>query len=103
VSAHWHVGMEVECIDAEFLWNNSPLEIGRIYLIERIMISEGWFKGAWSNDPELILRGVVNSAGGSNHEGFCAARFRPVQTRKTDISAFKAILLNPHIPVREDA
>jgi hypothetical protein len=79
----WHVGMKVVCVCADCV---PGLKSGAVYTIRKI-----------GRDEELIhLYGDVDiwlvetARPGGN--GYGVNRFRPVQTRKTDISMFTAML-----------
>jgi hypothetical protein len=109
----WHVGMKVVYTGDSYLFfprrgirswfgkfdkQPSRLNVGEVYEISGIDVGRDRVTGR--EEIGICLRGDPDGA----YEGMHAARcFRPVQTRKTDISVLKAILLNPHIPVREDA
>lgn len=97
----WHVGMKVVCVDPLYTWSEgSELEKGRVYTIRAI--------GPWvrNSDPSVSLSVGVwlaeihdRSEPDFLEDGdipFRASRFRPVKTRKTDISIFTAMLT--HIP-----
>jgi hypothetical protein len=92
VSAHqFKVGDPVVCVDAE---DADQLREGQTYTIREIGIEMGWFK---DRVVECVCLALNEAKGktllGNTHEsGFAAARFRHVQTRKTDISIFHALL-----------
>ena len=79
----WHVGMKVVCVDAsrDYLGQETPLEVGRVYRVDKIL-------------RHMDVVGVVVGGCPSWHEtnAWSARRFRPVQTRQTDISVFTAML-----------
>ena len=88
----WIVGMRVECVDAR---GAGPLlSVGAIYTIRALEPEFVTFEepSTWTE------RGVQTS-------GWLYRRFRPVVTRKSDISVFQSILSNPHkkLPTRENA
>jgi hypothetical protein len=108
MSAHWHIGMEVECIRND-LDNgiDHRLVVGARYTVRKVVIETGWMWDDSTREGIAIclneIWGSVPTDDGCFTDAYWPEYFRPVQTRKTDISALKAILLNPHIPVREDA
>lgn len=92
----WHVGMKVVCVDASMRNYNPPnygttihdlngLEEGRVYTVRDICD----FDGVIAVRLKEIFR-LPTSLG--REAPYAAARFRPVQKRKTDISIFKAML-----------
>lgn len=93
----WHCGMKVVVVDGAPVGLHPTFnypEFGEVYTIRSMFI------GA---QGRLLLRlvEVVNHRAphidGKIYEpGFEAEFFRPVQTRKTDISIFQRILSNPH-------
>lgn len=94
----WHVGMKVVCIDDELC---PTIERGRIYTLTSIFPANGL--------PDALGR-VCNYActleeADAVHGlgAFNAGRFRPIETRATDISIFKCLLTNPHVRIEEDA
>lgn len=92
---NFHVGQKVVCINAapSMTGHVPPFVEGGVYTITSI----GDFRGA----VYVSLAGV--HGGSTGMPGWRADRFRPVVTRKTDISIFKRILANPHIRIEEDA
>lgn len=103
---YWHDGMKVVCIDARALDKYAPrrdrfvstsddmsgLEEGRIYTVRSVCD----FYGIVGVRLHEILR--PRSRFGIEVP-FAAARFRPVQKRKTSIEVFLRMLK----PVKEDA
>lgn len=93
----WHVGMKVVCVDASAanydpLGYTSPpipdlngLKEGRIYTIREVVD----FYGVVGIHLQEIVRPLTRRG---IEVPYAAARFRPVQTRKTDISIFTAML-----------
>ena len=84
----WHVGMNVVCINASgwFCANHPappgiarPIE-GNVYAVTHL---------DWDEDEDILFVGL---SGYSEDHGFDARAFRPVQTRKADISVFTAML-----------
>ena len=94
----FRVGQKVECVDAkprlgQSVWDGPTLVKGRLYTIGGVYLSDGEecvILDEIKRGPRALLEGKP---------GFLASRFRPVVTRKTDISVFRA-LLNP---VKEEA
>lgn len=96
----WHTGMKVVCQDASYtsVSGIKELEEGRVYTIRWVgfdrhadaicvRLAEYFRKPlTFGDEVEFELYG---------EKPFFAHRFRPVVTRKTDISIFKAILSNP--------
>ena len=107
--AHWHVGMEVECIDAgvsgvsEFVLENWPLRNGAVYTISEIRRENSTYRNGRPIGAAVVveLAGVSNPSSGA--KGFFIERFRPVQKRKTDISIFQRLLTHPRVTIGEDA
>ena len=99
MSAHWHIGMEVECIDAE---GTPALKLGAIYTISGLHPTKyrRW-RGVSRMATGILLKEVSTTIPGV--DGFAEERFRPIQKRKTSIEIFNRILLNPSIKIREDA
>jgi hypothetical protein len=88
----WHVGMKVVCVDDE--WRDfsvvnfpCPLVAGAVYTIRSIQLTDGIYYGS-----RKLLTVCLNEVRNPYEAGFAAPRFRPVQTRKTDISIFTAML-----------
>lgn len=94
----WHVGMKGVCINNAnnpgFDWapGEEP-DLNRVYTIRSIHIDEY---------GETIVRlNELDRTEQAKREwgplvGYCAHRFRPVQTRKTDIGVFTAMLHDLH-------
>lgn len=117
----WTVGMKLECIaTAEQVAARREKIPGAkiavsqgIYTIREIRDDAPWRRG--DHHIVVLLQEIDNShlVGGSYEHGkycyvepgFGAHYFRPVVTRKTDISIFQSILSNPHkkLPTRENA
>lgn len=88
----WHVGMKVVCVDASPSQVPHQLEERKIYVLQQIQHSA-------FVDCRLGRSGVIDAvgvkvagAGLRDRDWFGANRFRPVQTRQTDISIFQAML-----------
>jgi hypothetical protein len=96
----FHVGQKVICIDAHntswrrkkflgllpyTLWWSELVE-GQVYTVAGVFMGRDVFTG--TKDVGLRLAEMNNY----DESGFRASRFRPVSTRKTDISIFKALL-----------
>jgi hypothetical protein len=100
----WHVGMKVVCVDASTRNYDPPrfrslgtdlsgIEEGRIYTVREILDFYGMVG--------VRLQGIIRPLSRLGLEvPYAAARFRPVQTRKTDISVFEAMLTGakPKVP-----
>ena len=95
----WTVGMRVVCVDASPINRDlegrpikpvSTLQEGNVYTIADIGVRDGIYHGR-GRFVKIRLVNVLDV-----NDGYAAARFRPVQTRKTDISIFQRILSNPH-------
>lgn len=87
----WHVGMKVVCVE-EFEHNGTehlPL-VGAIYTLR------GLRRSKYTDRLYVQLVEVVNVprqyAGEFGEPWFSVEGFRPVQTKKTDISVFQAML-----------
>lgn len=94
----WHVGMKVVCVDAE--WHDKhpkgwpcPLVANAVYTVISIGVSRHLYRGG-SGHISVQLAEVSNRSTIVNSPdiGFAAQRFRPLVTRKTDISIFTAML-----------
>lgn len=93
----WYVGMRIVCISqpVDKGWGHEMPVVGRVYTIRTIGESLG-------GDIVVRLVEVVNrerSYPSKKHRRilsgeicFAASNFRPIQTRKTDISIFTAML-----------
>jgi hypothetical protein len=105
VSWEFHVGQRVVCVDDDWdmpprqdgiPWVDEPCRIkrGRVYTICHMYVCplDGFLCLALSEVPRTPVGIAV--ALGVTQLGFRATRFRPIQTRKTDISCFTA-MLNP--------
>jgi hypothetical protein len=82
----FYVGQKVVCINAgpsRFTGEATNARKGVVYTV-------AWV-GSWRSHPVLLLDEIDPAHG---HDGFDAARFRPVVERKTDIGIFTA-MLNP--------
>jgi hypothetical protein len=98
----FHVGQKVVCIDGhKTSWQKkkflglipytkwwSELVEGEVYTVTSIFVGHEYASG---REGVAVTLAETNNYEGS---GFRATRFKPVQTRKTDISIFKA-MLNP--------
>lgn len=96
----WHVGMKVVCIDngragepGIWLSEAERPQIGEVYTVSRVFID---LLDKVCVDLEEICRDPQASAFYGTHVGYGAFRFRPVQTRQTDISIFTAMLSPKH-------
>lgn len=97
----FRVGQKVVCVDAtpSLGWGgaNRPVK-GRVYTVRAVRPN--------SDDDgktlAILLREVVNPVSHRHGDeyGFRAHRFRPVVSRKTDISIFKEILNTDHLDNR---
>ncbi|CDM57650.1 putative predicted protein [Rhizobium favelukesii] len=89
--SNFRVGQKVVCVVDEWPFGKSPLRKGSVYTITqitepRVTLS---FNG-FGRRPDLKLAETKNPD--SKDGGFNPERFRPVDTRKADISIFKAML-----------
>lgn len=87
----WHVGMKVVCIgDGMPGYNDCPgdVRIGEVYTIIWVGLTS---KGDVSIDLEELPAPETRYL----DRGYFASHFRPVQTRATGISVFRAMLVNP--------
>ncbi len=113
--AHWHVGMKVVCVVSQEDIDRSqsyaapgsvyPISNGT-YTIREIRDDFKWRRG----DHHIVLllqeidnRHLIGLRVGTQYcyvePGFPITGFRPVQTRKTDISIFTAMLQGDHSKV----
>jgi len=92
VSSHWHIGMKVECIKTGEWTNRLACEVvpvfGRIYTIRSVDENE---HGVWLRFSEVI-NSALSYRNGVREARFSSIRFRPVQTKKTSIEVFTALL-----------
>lgn len=91
----WHVGMKVVCVDDAPTFGHHLLAKGHVYTIASIGHATGIFKDRCVRNELVVALEEVRAIcrDGTPHDsGFAASRFRPVQTRKTDISIFTALL-----------
>lgn len=92
---NWHIGMKVVCIKGGgHFWQKdaAELEEGRIYTIRDMRLNPR------SGELNLLLEEVRNlprlcDNGDFGEPYYGAVRFRPVQTRATDISIFTQMLV----------
>lgn len=84
----WHVGMKVVCVSADSGSRHKPIFEGRVYTIRRV------WPHPLTREIGVLLQEVVNEIHPSYgiERGYRAKRFRPVQTRKTNIAIFTAML-----------
>lgn len=80
----FRVGQKVVCVDAD--GSAGCLEKGRTYIIGGAEID------ALNGAVVRLADGPLNPDRMLPHRGWWASRFRPVVTRKTDISVFTAML-----------
>lgn len=101
----WHVGMKVVCVDDEDHGRYSPwpsvggldgLTVGAVYTIRKIGEYRGLL-GIW------LCEIARNPWAGKEEPPFSVRRFRPIQTRQTDISIFTQMLNPSKINVGEPA
>lgn len=93
----WHVGMKVVCvIDGPDVrasgcrWADGEAVVeGQVYTLTRIFTDSDGNAIVWLREVE---RSPISKAFIGDEAGYGAWRFRPVQTRKTDISIFTAML-----------
>lgn len=106
----WHVGMKVVCLDIAWPAHAASIaakgcrfpELGRIYTIREIGVAQE------DGKVYVRLREIVNPRVNlrpwpAGEPRFGARRFRPVQTRKTDISCFQQMLAPSKVKERETA
>lgn len=91
---NWHVGMKVVCVDPRPI--PDELVYGEIYTIS-------WIGITGDNQVSIDLVEIPAPEDEENWRGYVPEGFKPVKTRKTDISIFTRILSNPHVRIREDA
>lgn len=85
----WKAGDKIVCVDDRWsIGGKPPVVAGHVYEISEIWVSAR----GWTDVPNAGR--VVVKLVGVNWDKLNASRFRPVQTRATDISVFTA-LLNP--------
>lgn len=92
----WHVGMKVVCVDGSNRYASNIVlpKAGTVYTIRKIVASWPHWLTA-KPKPAIWLEEIVRPVGlhGVEHP-YGADRFRPVQTKKTDISIF-TVMLDP--------
>lgn len=104
----FHVGQKVVCVDVSgfgpFYANSDGMNypvLGTVYAVREIAIFE--------NEPHLLLCDLRNDSdwncrdGQTREPGFEAWRFRPIVSRKTNISIFEAMLTDAPAKVSADA
>ena len=97
----WHVGMKVVCvIGGGHRWHEDmeSLAEGGVYTIRGMNINPA--TGNLNVLVDEIRNPARQCAEGFGEPYYGARRFRPVQTRKTDISIFEAMLTGarPKVP-----
>lgn len=100
----WHIGQKVVCINDTYLdpgWQhvaNKPVK-GQVYTIRDIY--PDWFREYDCHDPAFLLEEITNppdvwSMGDNklviDEVHFWCDRFKPLEEKKTDISAFTSLL-----------
>lgn len=78
---NWHVGMKVVCVNAGGL-AGPLLTVGAVYTVREL-------------EPEFVHLAEPSTwspTGGRELSGWTYSRFRPVQTRDTDIAVFTSML-----------
>lgn len=104
----WRVGDKIVCIDSaprlvdrfpRRAFNKPPLTVGETYTVRALQDDDEGNIGVLLHEVAANLGPLASG----RERPFDPSRFHPVQKRTTDISILKAILLNPHIPVKEDA
>lgn len=107
----WHVGMKVVCVDAELTngYGLQELVEGRVYTIRWI---GRYNHSLFGNVLGVRLEGVTRAPISPEETEWFAIygeapfglhRFRPVQTRQTDISCFTQMLNPSKVNVGEPA
>ncbi len=90
----FRVGMKVACIhdgsDDPRLWAADPLVIGAVYTIVRTFVD---FDPLIHDNILMLELGEIKNSETWQY-GYAAEHFRPLVSRKTDISIFRA-MLNP--------
>lgn len=84
----WKVGDKIVCVDNSTM--EGLLALGEIYTIKFMT-------------PEFVHLAEKSAYGTGGNSGYYYRRFRPVQTRKTDIAIFQRLLTNPKVKIEEDA
>jgi len=85
MSCNFHVGQKVVCINDE---NTVSVEVGKVYTIKTLIDCDLPTRvGTWEGGLTL-----VEASPNPGTIGFARSRFRPVVTRKTDISIFTSML-----------
>ena len=98
----WKVGDKLVCVDDVNQNFGYVLRAGTVYTIrEMVVVPKGYPD---TGQIGVRLAEVVLPRGFDGSErAHKATRFRPIQTRKTDISIFQRLLTNPHVRIGEDA
>jgi hypothetical protein len=82
----WHVGMKVVCVNSE---GSQSLVKGCVYTIAAFDTEPGFSRTCGPTEFGIELEEANPN---KHHASFHPARFRPVETKKTDISIFTAML-----------
>lgn len=104
----WHVGMKVVCIDIPWPAHAADCaakgcrfpEPGRIYTIREIGVAKDDGK-VYVRLCEIVNPRVNQRPWPAGEPRFGARRFRPLVSRKTDISVFQQMLSPSKIDARE--
>lgn len=91
----FHVGQKVVCVDADGV---NPLlhslDKGAVYQLRHLLVDDFGVEGCFL----VGVKNFCHAYTGIEH-GYEIRRFRPVVTRKTDISIFTEMLTNTPSPV----
>lgn len=98
----FHVGQRVVCVDAspsliEWASDDDIPVVGNVYTITRIFL----LKSGLAFDLVEIHRGAIAAWVWNGMVGYGAYRFRPIISRKTDISFAHEILRTVTTPTKE--
>ena len=91
-------GDKVVCVDNSLPWNrkwdDDAPEVGKVYTVKKIIVD---FEGDVALRFCEINRSPLAFAQHGVNIGYKATRFRPVQTKKTDISIFTDMLTSSKV------
>lgn len=93
----WHVGMKVVCVKEDAWQHYTGPKAPVVVNPTREEICTIGAIDSFKDEVFIALQEYGHTT------FYDAAHFRPVQKRTTDISALKALLLNPFVKIGEDA
>jgi len=94
------VGMRVVCVNDTWYGRISPLKTGGVYTITGVNAHRASVKTTFGVEKDVLVLTLAEAKNPDRDhktytEGFDARRFKPLRERKTDISCFTSMLVNP--------